>query len=425
MRVAFSPFSASTRLTNAERSVPQSSACNRQTLVAIGFAEALSGPEVAWSLVDAGFEVVAFTRSGRRAPLQRSRLVRVYEITAPEVSAVQSKDELKNLLARLTVESRPCVLLPLDDAAVWLCQRINEPRWTLAGPAAGAAALALEKTRQVETACRAGFDVPRTVVANTPENLRSAQLGFPIIIRPANAVFMAEDRLQKGKNWICSNETEVDQAILQWRGRYPVLVQPYVDGSGEGVFGLATAAGVSAWSSHRRIRMMNPHGSGSSACASQAPAADVQTAAARFIDQSGWRGLFMIELLRDTNGRPWFVEFNGRPWGSMALSRRLGFEYPAWAVRAAFGEAIGSAPVVSERVVACRNVGREAMHLLFVLRGPKSTAIATWPGRWRTVRDLMTFHRGDQLYNWRRDDPLVWFSDTWCTVRNNLFKSTN
>jgi hypothetical protein len=397
----------------------------RRPLVAIGFAEALSGPEVAWSLVDAGFEVVAFRRAGRRAPLQRSRLVRVYEITAPETSAAQSKHELKRLLARLAAEPRPRVLLPLDDAAIWLCQRIDERGWTLAGPEGSAAALALDKRRQIAAACRAGFRVLKTVVAKTAEDLRSTPLDFPLMIRPANAVFVADDRLQKGKNWTCANESEIDHVIREWRGRYPLLLQRYMEGSGEGVFGLATAAGVSVWSSHRRIRMMNPHGSGSSACTSQTPPADVQTAAGRFVDQTRWRGLFMIELLRDTHGRPWFVEFNGRPWGSMALSRRLGLEYPAWAARAALGEELSSEPLAPERTIACRNIGREAMHLLFVLRGPKSTAIAGWPGRWRTVLDLCAFRRGEYLYNWRRDDPLVWFSDTWCTLRNNLFKSTS
>ena len=45
--------------------------------------------------------------------------------------------------------------------------------------------------------------------------------------------------------------------------------------------------------------------------------------------------MFMIELLRDRTGKVWFVELNGRPWGSMALSRRQGFEYPAWHVKLA------------------------------------------------------------------------------------------
>ena len=45
----------------------------------------------------------------------------------------------------------------------------------------------------------------------------------------------------------------------------------------------------------------------------------------------------MIELLRDRDGVAWFMELNGRTWGSLALARRLGLEYPAWAALDALG----------------------------------------------------------------------------------------
>lgn len=76
--------------------------------------------------------------------------------------------------------------------------------------------------------------------------------------------------------------------------------------------------------------MMNPHGSGSSACVSFPVAEDLKLAIERFTRATGWLGIFMIEFLRDQSGIPWFVELNGRSWGSMALSRRQGLEYPAW-----------------------------------------------------------------------------------------------
>jgi hypothetical protein len=49
-------------------------------VVAIGFAEALSAPEVIWSLVDAGFKVIAFSRKGRRAALRQSHHVAIFEL---------------------------------------------------------------------------------------------------------------------------------------------------------------------------------------------------------------------------------------------------------------------------------------------------------------------------------------------------------
>jgi hypothetical protein len=62
------------------------------------------------------------------------------------------------------------------------------------------------------------------------------------------------------------------------------------------------------------------------------------------------------------------------------------------------------------------------MHLLFVLRGPKSQALKAWPSSWQTARELLHFRRGDSFYNWRRDDLKVFFSDCWYTLHDNVFK---
>ena len=57
--------------------------------------------------------------------------------------------------------------------------------------------------------------------------------------------------------------------------------------------------------------MMNPHGSGSSACVSQPVPVDLRSIALRFVREAQWVGLFMIEMLRDNAGDLWFIEFNG------------------------------------------------------------------------------------------------------------------
>jgi predicted ATP-grasp superfamily ATP-dependent carboligase len=172
--------------------------------------------------------------------------------------------------------------------------------------------------------------------------------------------------------------------------------------------------------------MMNPQGSGSSACVAQPVPQDLRSVAGKFITQAGWRGLFMIEVLRDDSGQVWFVELNGRPWGSMALCRRQGLEYPAWHVELAMDEHSPSGFEVSSGTgVVCRHAGREFMHLLFVLRGAKSDALRRWPSFWETIGNVIHFHREDGLYNWRRDDPKVFIADFYYTIHDNLFKSRN
>src|SRR5262249_20713316 len=160
-----------------------------------------------------------------------------------------------------------------------------------------------------------------------------------------------------------------------------------------------------------------------SACVSRDVPEDLKGPIQRMILENGWRGLFMVEFLQDRLGQYWFVEFNGRPWGSMALSRRQGLEYAAcnarWALAPGFSV---QAPTLNGSEVVCRNLGRELMHLLFVLRGRKSKAIEMWPSFWRSLADVLRIRRQDYFYNFRRGDLWVFFSDCLCTIRDQVFK---
>lgn len=124
----------------------------------------------------------------------------------------------------------------------------------------------------------------------------------------------------------------------------------------------------------------------------------------------------MLEFLRDSDGVPWFMELNGRAWGSMALARRRGFEYPAWAVRASLEAEFEPTPPLHPPDIRCRNVGLELAHLMFVVRGPQSAAPVDWPPIGTAVRDVCMFARGDRLYNWDRSQPRVLIADTLGTL---------
>jgi hypothetical protein len=401
------------------------------TKVLIGFAEAMAAPEVAWSLVDAGFQVISFARRGRASALRHSRHVVCHEICPPESDLQRSLSDLRAVMDSIQAEGGGIQLIffPVDDKAVWLGSRLNHPNdWLIAGPTGAQAELALNKCVQAEMAREAGFNVPDTLLAHTSNEIMefAKSKSFPIILKAAECVPTRGGRVYSCRKWICANSSELDRAFAEWAERVPLLVQSFVRGTGEGVFGLAATEGVRAWSAHRRLRMMNPQGSGSSACISQTVPEDLKTCAEKMIRRAGWRGVFMIELLRDAAGKLWFVELNGRPWGSMSLSRRQGFEYPAWHVQLAMDpdSQAGVVPASASGVV-CRHIGREFMHLLFVLRGAKSKALDNWPSIWKTFAEMLRVRRGDTYYNWRRDDAKVFFADCYYTVHDNVFKDGN
>lgn len=398
-------------------------------IVLLGFAEALAAPEVVWSLADEGFNVIAFARKGRPSALRHSRHVLCHEICAPESDLPAAISDLCSLLTSISVQHEGCrlLLLPLDDKAVHLCSSARIERcWLVMGPQGASADLALNKQLQTEAARNAGFNVPKTQFARTANDIFNSCFteSFPIILRPAECVPIYQGRVDKCRNWICANIDELKCAVAQWAERVPLLVQPFIAGTGEGVFGLAAPDGIRAWSAHRRLRMMNPQGSGSSACVSQSVPEDLKPKVRALLATAEWRGLFMVELLRDHSGTYWFVELNGRSWGSMALSRRQGLEYPAWHVRLAMdqesrvGMCVPSAPGV-----VCRNLGRELMHILFVLRGRRSKAVTSWPSFWKSLGGVIRVGRGDSFYNWRRDDPKVFIADCYYTMHDNLFKT--
>jgi predicted ATP-grasp superfamily ATP-dependent carboligase len=403
----------------------------RQITIVLGFAEAMSAPEVLWSLIDGGFRVVAFARRGRASALRHSRHVVCHDICPPESDLQAALSDLQTLLDSLSSEvgDSRLILFPLDDKAVWLCAKVRlGSRWLLAGPHGSSAKLALNKELQVEAARSAGFNVPTSRVVRSASELAqfSAAESFPIILKAADCVPVYQGRLYSCRKWICANQAELERAIAEWGERVPLLAQRFITGVGGGIFGLAAPEGVRAWSGHRRVRMMNPQGSGSSACASQSVPQDLKSIAEAFVAKAGWHGLFMIEVLEDDAGTVWFVELNGRPWGSMALCRRQGLEYPAWHVELAIDDSSPAGLDAATRPgLVCRHAGREFMHVLFVLKGAKSNALSQWPSFWKTVGEVLRLRREDGLYNWRRDDPRVFLADFYYTIHGNVFKSRN
>jgi predicted ATP-grasp superfamily ATP-dependent carboligase len=400
----------------------------RQPLVLMGFAEAEAAPEVAWSLVDAGMRVVAFARRGHNAPLRHSRYVTCHEISAPEDNLERTRAELRKLMHAIRTDnsSLPTVLFPLDDTAVWLCDQVaSRSSWVLAGPTGERAALALDKSRQIALARDCGMSVPDTVEARTVAEVQvfAARVGFPLMLKSSQCVSVNDGRRLPRHSWMVATERELQRAMSRWDTRSPLLAQAFIIGCGEGIFGVRGPDGVRGWSGHRRLRMMNPHGSGSSACVAQDVAAEVRGQVEAFLAKACWRGLFMIEMLRDAMGTLWFMELNGRPWGSMALARRQGLEYPAWHVSLAQNDHsdAGRTATMTPGLV-CRNVGRELMHLAFVLRGPKSSAPIRWPPFWRSFKDIMTIGRGDGIYNWRSSDWRVFVADVYATISKNAVK---
>jgi hypothetical protein len=366
--------------------------------------------ESAWSLQSAGFRVVAFRRQGSRPALRRVRGIEIHEVPRPEADANATIDAVRGLCENL----RPVALLPLDDFALWVCSQVHDAGASLAGPSGFAADCALDKSLQLEAASEAGLSNPPTQVL---QNLADLSLpDFPVMVKPARALYEVDGALKRPTGVVSANSQELRRAAAKpWPG--PVLVQHLIRGVGEGLFGHVGANGISGWSAHQRVRMVNPQGSASSACRSVPVDKNLLGPSEQFLDIIGWKGMFMLEFLRDSDGQPWFMELNGRAWGSMALARRRGFEYPAWAVQASLDPSFEPVPPTEPPQILCRNLGLELVHLAFVARGPQSVAPVEWPRLGAAIRNVCSVSGADRLYNWDRSQPGVLIADLAGTIR--------
>jgi predicted ATP-grasp superfamily ATP-dependent carboligase len=388
--------------------------------ILVGFAGALAAPEAAASLLDAGLPVTVFAERGTRPALRRDPRVTIEAITAPTKDAGAAISELVELARRCGAVA----VMPLDDASLWLCDAaVPALGLPIIGPTGERARLALDKGVQVTSARAAGFAVPETRICTTRGELLALDR-FPVVLKPALAIAEHDGRLSRGSIRVCASAAELAAAVATWNGVGALLAQPWLRGVGEGISGIAVDGRIVHPSAHRRLRMVNPQGSGSSACVSVAADPGVVEAAGRLLRDCKWSGLFMIELLRDESGTAWFMELNGRAWGSMALARRLGLEYPAWAALAALGMA---PPPASNRAardepLVCRHLGREIVHLMAVLRGPRSAALADWPSRWGTLRAVARVRRSECWYNWSARRPGVFLHDTLQTALEPILK---
>lgn len=345
--------------------------------------------------------------------LRRMHDVKIVEVTPPEDNFAACVMEVA------TVARAHDVIMPLDDPAVLACDRGLPPEALVAGPRGARAQFALDKRLQLRGAHAAGLEVPAWTELR-PEKGVPDDWSLPAVLKPALAAEEVGGRLRRLSPRLIATPSELDDTRRSWGLPTPAILQRWVPGEGGGVFGLADDGAVHHLSAHRRVRMMNPAGSGSSACVSSPVPEMLRDPIARLLEAVDWNGMFMVEVLR-SEGTWWFMELNGRAWGSLALARRLGYEYPAWAVaRLLDGEAVlPEAPPFAE--LLCRHLGRELVHLLFVLRGP-GPYVGAWPGRGETLHALLRSGRRTSWYNLSPGMRGVFLDDTWRTVVDQTFR---
>jgi predicted ATP-grasp superfamily ATP-dependent carboligase len=247
---------------------------------------------------------------------------------------------------------------------------------------------ATNKITASRVAGEAGLAVPRGAACNGAREIAAAveSKGYPVVIKPAVSRYIAADRIKATSVEVVRDQEALDRALRQeWIGLVSCLVQEVVPGRGAGVFVLCSRTGPVAWFAHRRLREKPPGGGVSVLCESIAPRPDLKESAAILLRALNWFGPAMVEFRVDPQGKPWFMEVNGRFWGSLQLAVDCGVDFP-WLYYQLCQR--GGVEPVNDYAVGRRlrwELG-DIDHLLLQLRGKGTADTAA-----RKLRALMAF----------------------------------
>jgi protein-tyrosine-phosphatase/predicted ATP-grasp superfamily ATP-dependent carboligase len=317
------------------------------------------------------------------------------------------------------------LILPVSEAAIvaaMSCQSRLPSAATVIAPSPTSLQYTLSKRRATMRAVALGIPCPRTAfsVAELPT------VEAPYLVKTDNRL-MGDGSYRKGKNWYIDDAGELSDLLVELdeRGEQWV-VQEYVVGTGEGAFLLTWQGRLVLEFAHQRIHEVPFHGGVSSLRKSVRDPALVAMAA-KLLAAIGYAGVAMVEFRRSRlNQLPYFLEINGRLWGSIALALHAGADFPAKLVDCYAGGTVvpaSSADYAAE--IYCRNVyPGEVDYLRSVLTARGPVRGVSPPGRVRAVVEFFSLFFAPRVhydYLWIRD-PLPWL---WQGIRacGQVFRS--
>ncbi len=310
------------------------------------------------------------------------------------------------------------LVLPMTERGLLLLSERREKVFEAGGllvlPEHSNVLRAFDKHITTELARALGIPIPSTTLVKNIDECKnlSSTLPYPVVLKPRSSQRSLCNRLETtGRPDYARTEREFVIAGAEMLSRSPeFLVQEFVEGNGEGYFALVQKGRVRFEFAHRRIRDVNPTGSGSSLRISIQANPRIRQMAIALLEALDWNGVAMVEFRVRPDGVPVFMEVNGRFWTSLALAIYAGVDFPALLVELAQNVNIAGSRGYRENV-RCRWLLGDFRHLLAVWGGPPSGFPGKFPDRWSTLGRYLLPVRGTFHDNFRVDDPLPELGD--------------
>ena len=191
----------------------------------------------------------------------------------------------------------------------------------------------LSKFYSTQLAISLGIECPPTIFLDSARPIAEQTseldvLRYPIIIKidnhlAANGIYI------KGRNFMAAHRAEA-MRVLHELEEVPtrVIVQELIPGSGSGSFFLRHGGTVRLEFAHRRLHEV-PWSGGYSSYRESCHDQRVIERGRRLLEAIDYEGVAMVEFRnhRDDD-QPFFLEINGRLWGSLALMLHCGVDFP-------------------------------------------------------------------------------------------------
>ncbi len=380
------------------------------TSVLITDAEQRSSLAAVRSLGRAGREVVVCSSDSRPLAGASRYCTRAYLVADPYVEP----EAFQQGIVDAADDSGARVLLPMTDVSVPLVLGLREthPELVIPHPELEDYLAISDKAHVTRVAAELGIPVPEQCTVERPSEVSDVDvgdLGFPLFIKPSRSAVDTPTGTVRLAVRMVSSRSELDQVAGEFPTEsYPLLLQKRIVGPGLGVFLLWWDGATVAVFAHRRLREKPPTGGVSTYRVSVSVRDDLLEYSERLLHHFRWRGAAMVEFKEDaTTGTPYFMEVNGRFWGSLQLGIDANADFPELLVRLASGESV-EPPEGYRLGLRSRWLWGELDHLLWILRAPRGyrRGNSDLPSRLRAIaRFLVPWRPGDRLEVLRFSDP--------------------
>ena len=309
------------------------------------------------------------------------------------------------------------LVMPVTDEGVFVLDRFRgelERHTKLAMPRSAALHSVLDKRVNLELARQLGIPCPRQFELKGPEQIPEMieSLGFPIVLKPPSPPGYPNVPAFPFKVLFAHTEQQLRRYMEQHcqRGAYP-LFQECAVGTVHNLCCFAARGEVLAIHEYHSIRRVFGEGVLREIVE---PIPEAERSARRMLAALEWDGVAHLGFFVSKDAQQlWYMETNGRFWGSLQGSVHAGWDFPYWTYDYFLHGKRPEPGPIKIRSRTCWHRG-DLEALLHYLMGGEAPATGTNPGELRAVLQYLSgFHPAIHSDVFRWSDPLPAIIEHW------------